>query len=534
MTEPNLVDDLIRMGGVVCADNLLVMRAMPTSTVDLIYLDPPFWANEMYVGEPDPPLRSGEVDAEYAFCDAHGFERHAGPEARVKDIWRWGDESQRRLAYLEARKDPLALLVRYWLDEDARMAAYMLYMDERLAEMERVLKPGGSVYLHCDWHASHVLRELMDRRFGRGRFQNEIVWGYPAGGRPPDGAYPRKHDTLFFYAGRDRTFNREYVEMNEQTLKSYRKLDEDGRLYKEYPGGRSYLDDKIGTPLPDWWDDIVSLGQAVSSGERTGYPTQKPEALLERIIKTSSNAGDVVLDPFSGSYTTLFVAYRLKRTPIGIEHSPRGITIARRRGLKNGLLLEGTTEETAYAVYGDDWPHDFEVKKHDWKLVEMRVLGKADFPARQPEDMNLVGQHPIPQYQLKREHEVRVILEYEQKCARCGMVVCAGCGRCVPGELMEMDHIIAKNDMPSEYAWQRAARDCIKNRILLCGWCNKHKGAYRGLAELREWASQDGSDRYGGVWMDDPVSARDAQRRALAAARAVENGTYAPKPERML
>ena len=234
--------------------------------------------------------------------------------------------------------------------------------------MRRVLKKTGSIYLHCDHTAGHYLKILMDTVFGRNNFRNEIVWCYPPGGRGPKLGFHRKHDTIFYY-GKTRgkgVFNRPYGELPEPTRKSYGKVDKEGRFYKEYPGGRTYLDTMRGRPIPDWWTDVVSLGQAVSSKERLGYPTQKPLALLERIIRASSNEGDLVLDPFCGCGTTVHAAESLNRRWVGIDISPFSTGLIRERLLENFPHLAGriTTEGV---------PHT------EWEARELARRDKFEF-----------------------------------------------------------------------------------------------------------------------------------------------------------
>ena len=210
---------------------------------------------------------------------------------------------------------------------------YHRFMRERLIEIKRVLHPTGSLYLHCDPTISHYLKVEMDWIFGRECFRNEIAWCYPPAGVPPKLAYPRKHDVILFYgkSANEGTFNHQYTPMTEKTRRMYNKVDEDGRVYKTTRGVRSYLDKNNGRSVPSWWHDIASMQQGIGKGERTGYPTQKPLKLLERIIKASSNEGDTVLDPFAGSGTTLVAAQKLGRDWMGIDVSGDAAEIAARR-----------------------------------------------------------------------------------------------------------------------------------------------------------------------------------------------------------
>ena len=187
---------------------------------------------------------------------------------------------------------------------------YVEFMRERMLGCSRVLKSTGSLYLHCDPTASHYLKVMLDGVLGRGNFRNEIVWGYRGGGVPKD-AFARKHDSMLFYSkGGGNVFNKQYVPYSEASQKL---VGDKGGV--SIDGKPRDLD--RGAAMPDWWVDINSL--QTWSPERQGYPTQKPLALLERIIKASSNPGDTVLDPFMGSGTTIVAAQRLGRRAIGIE-----------------------------------------------------------------------------------------------------------------------------------------------------------------------------------------------------------------------
>lgn len=279
-----------------CDDNLKRLALLPANSVDLIYLDPPFFSNRHY-----------EVI--------------------------WGDEAE----------------VRSFEDRwEGGINHYVGWMRERVMEMWRVLKPFGSLYLHCDWHASHYLKVMMDDVLGEERFINEIVWGYSHGGRSRR-RFGRKHDTIFWYAKSDKyIFNLEAVRVpmksGTSSFGGRLETDENGRKFRLVYGTKNqngetryykyYLDE--GKIPEDYWTDINSLQASVA--ERLGYPTQKPEELLERIILASSNEGDTVLDPFSGCGTALVVAHRLKRHWIGIDISPTACNLMKRRLAKVGAM----------------------------------------------------------------------------------------------------------------------------------------------------------------------------------------------------
>jgi len=206
------------------------------------------------------------------------------------------------------------------------VTAYLVMMTPRLLEMQRVLKETGSIYLHCDPTSSHYLKIVLDRIFGAGKFRNEIIWSYKGGGRSKR-YFARKHDIIFFYTKSDSwVFNSEEI-LVERTNRTYF-TDSRGRRYWLKYGKRYYLKNDGKIP-EDWWADIDPLHGPYR--ERLGYPTQKPLALLERIIKASSNEGGVVLDPFCGCGTTLVAAKKLNRRWIGIDSSNDAMEVTKKR-----------------------------------------------------------------------------------------------------------------------------------------------------------------------------------------------------------
>ena len=319
-------------------DNLDILRQLPDECVDLIYLDPPFNSNQFYVA---------------AFGDKGGV------AAQLRDIWRWNAASELALNNLEtlAFRSPehQRLLdcvrgVRLQAGETSNMAAYILYMGRRLMEMRRVLKQTGSIYLHCDPHANAYLRILMDAILGEKQFCNEIIWAYSGGGISKR-HFPRKHDVIFRYTKTNKfTFNIEY--------KPYKENTQQVGKHSAYSGGGDIPLDR-GTPVTDWWTDIRTVtGWNV---ERLGYPTQKPLALLERIIKASSNPGDIVLDPFCGCGTAADAAAALGRKYLGIDISGISVRVMQQR-------LESRGDAASPVVYGLEWA-DF-----DWPTFEEEAL----------------------------------------------------------------------------------------------------------------------------------------------------------------
>lgn len=258
----------------ICGDNLVELAKIKEGVVDLIYIDPPFFSNRTY-----------EVI--------------------------WGDEAETR-----SFRDRWAGGVEH----------YIGWMEERVKEMHRALKATGSMYLHCDWHASHYLRVMMDKIFGEKNFQNEIIWHYTAGARGKR-KWARKHDNIYLYTKSDKwTFNWEAVAEPFTSGMTKWRYTKGGQKGRPMPIGR----------VPDDVFDIQIINTMAK--ERLGYPTQKPEALLKPIIKASSNKGDLVLDAFAGCGTALAVAQKLGRKWIGIDISPTAIKLMEKRLKKLGAM----------------------------------------------------------------------------------------------------------------------------------------------------------------------------------------------------
>ena len=290
-------------------DNLTALKNTPAESIDLIYLDPPFFSGRDY------NVIWGDKGEVRSFSD------------------RWGDGS-----------------------EKTGLEIYIAWMEERVREMHRVLKPTGSFYLHCDWHASHYLKVMCDRVFGYGNFRNEIVWHYrrwSAASR----SFQRMHDVIFLYTkADDYIFNpilQDYADEKwiEDTVRGV----VDGKLVRLKDKDGEYIKrgkENKGVMLHDVWEDINFI--APTAKERVGYPTQKPLALLERIIKASSNPGDIVLDPFCGGGTTLVAAAKNNRHYIGIDESVAAIRVSQER-LKDH---QGMFEDKYPVVLG--LPHAFD------------------------------------------------------------------------------------------------------------------------------------------------------------------------------
>jgi site-specific DNA-methyltransferase (adenine-specific) len=397
-------------------DNLDVLRLhIKDKTADLVYLDPPFKSNQDY------NVLFAEKDGTGAAAQFKAFE----------DTWEWNQDSA--AVYEEIVEgggrvsDVMQAFRRFLATND--LLAYLTMMAPRLVELHRVLKPTGSLFLHCDQTASHYLKLLLDAIFGPENFRNEIVWKRKAGRGETNAAAIRfgvTADTLLFYARSQATrFNRQYRESNPDYIESkFTFVTADGRRYRldnitspsyrpnltyEYKGyqppakgwavsrermeqmeaeGRLYLpadktkriqrkrflDELEGETVDSLWDDIPPINSQAQ--ERLGYPTQKPEALIERVIMCSTNEGDTVLDPFCGCGTAVAVAQRLKRDWIGIDITHLAI------GLIKSRLRD---------AFGDDIAKTYQVIGEPVSLPDAAQLARDDPYQFQWWSLGLVG-----------------------------------------------------------------------------------------------------------------------------------------------
>ncbi len=294
-------------------DNLDVLRQnIPAESVDLIYLDPPFNSNRSYNVIFDRHETAPNDDA----AQIQAFD----------DTWKWTPITDQQYAAYTGGELPNAVAdaltaFRTLLGENDAMA-YLVNMAPRLVELNRVLKGTGSLYLHCDPTMSHYLKVLLDTIFGVARFQNEIIWHYTGGGRSKS-YFSRKHDViLVFRKGATATFNVDAVRVPYKETSGYARS---GIVAKS---GKRYLPNPLGTPVDDVWD--IPIINPLSK-ERLGYPTQKPLALLDRIIQAASNEDDVVLDPFCGCGTTVDSAQRSGRRWIGIDITYIAVDLIKKR-----------------------------------------------------------------------------------------------------------------------------------------------------------------------------------------------------------
>ncbi|MDD9821790.1 MAG: DNA methyltransferase [Gammaproteobacteria bacterium] len=301
-----------------CLDIMRVWaKTHPDGCADLIYLDPPFNSNANYNVLYGKDQKGKPLDERAQFI-------------AFNDTWYWSIEAAERVNNIKNAVGHPAHKAIWGLSEmlpESGMLAYLSYMAERLAVMRGILKDTGSIYLHCDPTASHYLKTIMDCVFGVGNFRNEIVWCYTG----PSGAkynFPAKHDVVLRYTkSQVWTFNADsvripYKELHSDKGKGAKFWGDKGKLQNEETRKRYEARGKV---PEDYWLDIPSGGH-IPPDERLGYPTQKPLALLERIIEVSSNKGDLVLDPFCGCGTTAEAAWKLKRRFVGIDISSYAIT----------------------------------------------------------------------------------------------------------------------------------------------------------------------------------------------------------------
>jgi len=399
-------------------DNLDIMRRyIPDESVDLIYLDPPFNSNATY-------------NVLYA---EHNGSRASSQIKAFEDTWSWGREAEETYGDLVTSGDRVADVMQAFRTflGPCNMLAYLAMMAPRLVELRRVLKPTGSIYLHCDPTASHYLKLLMDAVFGPENFRNEINWVRTNAHNFKSKYFQRTSDVILFYTKSESyTWNQQFTQYSAEQLKRYKVEAGTGRMYTgqdltlmgtnearqfEWRGSKPprnrvwgyarerleelwgeglilkksdgtprldgmkvYLDEMPGKALTAIWDDISRVGN--TSGERLGYPTQKPEALLERIIHASSSEGDVVCDPFCGCGTAIVVAEKLKRNWIGIDITHLAITLMKTR------LKDALGESVHFTVVGEPV-----------SVPDAAALAESDPYQFQWWALGLVGARPIEQ-----------------------------------------------------------------------------------------------------------------------------------------
>ena len=289
-------------------------RYIKDESVDLIYLDPPFNSNRVY------NVIFKEPNGKAAASQIKGFD----------DTWTWNDNVSEEYEDIKEQGGKVAetMVGLEMILGFSNMFAYLVMMASRLVEMKRILKSTGSLYLHCDQTAGHYIKVLMDSIFNPSGFRNEIIWCYTRPGSKHQKQFPRVHDSIFWYSKGDSwTFNKDSIRVPYASSTINR-----GKYSVATSKMTKGIDKRVlpdGGKIPeDYWNIPMVQGNAK---ERLGYPTQKPETLLDRIIKVSSNPGDIVMDPFCGCGTSIAVADRLDRNWIGIDITHIAITIMKHR-----------------------------------------------------------------------------------------------------------------------------------------------------------------------------------------------------------
>ena len=449
-------------------DNLDVLRGMNSETIDLIATDPPFNTRRN---------RSGTA----------GF---------YEDKWKWGDTrtppdqwkwNEVHPIWLEKIKDDKPAL--YQVIEATRVshaddtAAFLCFLSVRLLEMHRILKPTGSIYLHCDHTANAYIRMAMDAIFGKKNFRNEIVWCYTGPGSPRMRQFNRKHETIFWYnKGEQWTFNKEQIRLPyaQSTI-------ERGQYDSNSPSTGPGLRDTERGKVPedwwkycvpeewwdepqDWWDEFPTGGQ-MSRNERTGSPDQKPLNLYKRIIKASSNEGDLILDPFCGCATTIIAARDINRRWVGIDRrqDAKYHVVCRIAGI-NAEERERLASQPGY----EEWMQN-QMARHETHY-------SSDPPERtdngEPAAPTLEQVIPVTEeFALthKEMHE-RLVEQFGLKCWGCRF-------EAPDGRYLELDHIDPKSSGGSNQ---------LDNRALLCRPCNQKKSNRLTLTGLWTENRQDG------------------------------------------
>ena len=375
-------------------DNLYILNGMNSEMVDLIYLDPPFNSKRTY----SAPIGSKAMGAEF------------------KDIWTWSDVDAECLNALDDHPALVEYIYSIGRVHGKAMMSYITYMAQRIIQMHRVLKDTGSLYLHVDPTASHYLKIVLDQIFGKDNFQNEIIWYYKNASRGRK-RFAKSHDIILVYSKiKDFTFYADNVLVPfESGMTAWRKAKSGGDM----PKGK----------VPD--DVIIMPSLNTMASERTGYPTQKPLALLHKIIEASSAEEDIIFDPFCGCATTCVAAQQLNRRWIGIDIESKAADLLVQR-------LSGKREGGDKDILFKDFIHTD------------RIPHRTDIKIEKP------------------SISIKERLFAEQK------RVCNGCGTQMDIRHFEIDHIIPKS---------KGGGDYYENFQLLCGNCNRVKGD-RPMEEL--------------------------------------------------
>lgn len=440
-------------------DNLVVLRGMNSETVDLIATDPPFNTK-----------RNRSTTAGH-YVDNWKW----GDTGILPDQWKWNEVHPKWLEEIKDNHNALYYAIdaaKHCQGEDT--AAFLCFLSVRLLEMHRILKPMGSIYLHCDSTASHYIKMCMDAIWGKKNFRNEIVWKKYGGHKNTAKLkFTTENDTLFFYSGSDTyNFNQIFRPLSEQTIKSeYKHVDENGRRYS-IPRGRKfrqgvvkrvYLDTHPGVAIGNLWTE-KELTMQGRDDERTGSPDQKPLALYERIIEASSDEDDLVLDPFCGCATTIIAAKNLNRRWIGID---------RRKDARYHIITRLMGIDRKERKRLEKYATDKEWLDKQMQPYEMHY--QTEPPKRTDEDKqsspkldNVYSTEPENPLTHAEMHEI-LVNQFGLKCWGCNFIP-------PDKRYLHLDHIIPKTDGGTNH---------IDNRALLCQPCNTKKSNTMSLTALR-------------------------------------------------
>ena len=566
-------------------DNLPFLQSINNECIDLIAIDPPFAANETFTSKPKPPISQAEFREEIALAKKHGASHNEGiGETRVKDVWTWDkdihpdwkarieDDYPRVFAVVEA--------VEACATENE--AAYIAFMAVRLIECHRILKPTGSIYVHCNDYANGYLRMLMDAIFGSGKAnRRNLVYWRRATAHNDATRYGNIVDTLLYYAkSADATWNGDAIthpKTQKELEKAYPQKDENGEpIRSENLTGADATDGESGQPwkgydvaargrhwappkssdyakwieehhIPGYtemagvherldaldaaglithpktgvWPGLKRYAEAdkgnppqnlilnprgftnysTGDGEYTGYSTQKPIALYERLIKASSNPGDVVLDIFAGCATTAVAAERLGRQWIACDMAYRAWTMLKRRFLQNGWKMYGTSNSSydAMATVKAALPAR-DGKPIRPQSIRTKTIGPGELPMRG--DTDPVPYHQLPQTRGGRKQTTETASwsgriskeDAKQLLIKRFGPVCWGCGYeprrpngSLDATLLEVDHIRARRASEGTHG-----NDELYNLALLHRTCNGIKRNKLTLEELRAHNAHEG------------------------------------------
>lgn len=428
-------------------DNLVVLRGMNSETVDLIATDPPFNTKRN---------RSGTAGH---YVDNWKW----GDTETLPDQWKWNEVHPKWLEEIKDNHSELYHAIdaaKHCQGQDT--AAFLCFISVRLIEMHRILKPTGSIYLHCDPTASHYIKMCMDAIFGKKNFRNEIVWHYYNVASTSRKSLGRKHDTIFFYAKSEETF------FNWDDMREPYSTDSNWVKASDSYGDSRYSPNEQGKLMHDVWRMPTINNMA---NERTGSPDQKPLALYERIIKASSNEGDLVLDPFCGCATTIIAADNLKRRWVGIDRrvDARYHIITRLMGItkkERERIEKHATDKT--------WL-DRQTQKYEMHYQTEPPTRTDQNDPDSPELPHVYAAEPENPHTHAEIHEI-LVNEFGLKCW--------GCNYQPPDKrYLHLDHIIPKSDGGTNH---------IDNRALLCQPCNSMKSNTMSLNALRRKNKKEG------------------------------------------